>query len=440
MVASRLDRFKPKGWGRNRSSVGTPTDRADDPPEAFQDAYESYMRRAQELEPNQCVGVKNYVEALISEKSTLDKRCSTLMANYEKLEANIRGVVETLPGNQVTNENARGDKKIEDLLEQIPGDFYHVVDQRDKLEKKFDQLSNQHAQLSYGMKCEVSNLKGEVSNLEGQFNDYKRTKEEEKEEMQQRHLKELQELKNDLELRFLNSADDFQPRPDKKFNSDITTLKLKITGIVKMLKVTKAELGTLFDQKSFVESVNTDREAKLVLEHVLWKILFERLFSTPFRVFGEHGDGLFKIWCQIFQNGEMSQPQSELNRRNTTVRASYEKNLDTTQKDMEAVIQRVSPDPTAHQNTLKEIVGLAAKLALACSVQHCRIQPSNLPVGFKANQKMKNEIRDRNTRNSAGTTNGIVRLFISPGLQRIGDGKGGSMDRPRSSSMQQTYS
>jgi hypothetical protein len=112
------------------------------------------------------------------------------------------------------------------------------------------------------------------------------------------------------------------------------------------------------------------------------------------------------------------------------IRASYDANLQRVQKDIKTLIQTVSPDFQADQDISTNIVTAAAKLALACAVQQCRIQPSRFPIGLKVDHTFKDDLNDRNRANASGTISGVVRFFICPGLQRIGDAKGGSLDQP----------
>ncbi|KAF1993961.1 hypothetical protein P154DRAFT_625035 [Amniculicola lignicola CBS 123094] len=456
----------------------------DDSSDAKRDAYESYMRRAQKKDSNQCVDVADYVEALISEKSTLNRRCLEVTTKYNRLQAHIHDVVETLPGRATTDGDSTGQETIGSLVEKIQQDFFDVIEQRDKLGREHEELRIRYGQLSRDMKAKILNLQGALDANKQIHEQSLKAKEKEKTEIIRNHDEDLKELRNanseerakekkkhaeekaedhnryqDLELRLLNGADGFQPKSDTEFDSDIKTVKQEITGVVHALKATRSSLCALVGQRSFVESDGSDRQAKLALECALWKVLCDRLFSTPFRVFGDYGDGLFTTWCEMFLTGgggqatgqrwpapttlserwrhntirslsEASQPGHSTSRGSLTIRSSYEKNLEAIQNEMAAGIQKGSSDGSAHEFSIKRIVDLAAKLALDCFLQQCRIQLLDFAVGHKFNQTTKSEMLDRNAWNSSGITEGVVSLFIAPGLQRIGDGRGGSMDLP----------
>jgi hypothetical protein len=81
------------------------------------------------------------------------------------------------------------------------------------------------------------------------------------------------------------------------------------------------------------------------------------------------------------------------------------------------------------ETTILDIVDLAAKLAVDCARQRCRLRT----VSYQHQQPARiGDITDRNRGNLRTTVSevqneeNIVELFIAPGLQREGDSRGGS--------------
>lgn len=101
---------------------------------------------------------------------------------------------------------------------------------------------------------------------------------------------------------------------------------------------------------------------------------------------------------------------------------SHKKNLDAITSGLRSILQAVSATPSDYESTIKEIVQMAVKLATECFVQKCRIQPLVYTAGTEVHGEVQGRIINLND-SKGGTGDEVVQLFVSPGLERIGDGK-----------------
>lgn len=117
------------------------------------------------------------------------------------------------------------------------------------------------------------------------------------------------------------------------------------------------------------------------------------------------------------------------------VLASYRANLEAVRQNIERTISTVgSKIGSDDDNQIHDIVNAAATLSLECISQKARILPFMVAADEGVGRYHKSEIEDRNGRNlddeDEEELTGTVSLFISPGLKRVGDGRGGSLNEP----------
>jgi hypothetical protein len=117
------------------------------------------------------------------------------------------------------------------------------------------------------------------------------------------------------------------------------------------------------------------------------------------------------------------------------VMISYHENLATVRQNIERIIIKVgSRVGSDEERQIHDIVDAAAALSLECISQKARILPYVIAAEKGVQRYQKSEIADRNGRNLDGDDveelNGTVSLFISPGLRRVGDLRGGSLNQP----------
>jgi hypothetical protein len=189
--------------------------------------------------------------------------------------------------------------------------FHHHQQQilQQRLESDIARQGENHKREVVGLKGErmamEERYKKELFEKEEYQNKLKKQKEEEYQNKLKKQKEEAEQKFKDFHKHVISAADDFQPKPDSHFRQQFETLQMKVQVLAEKAMcerhVDKETLGASFNQISFVQAVK-DKHLNLVLEKAFWTILYENIFLTPFRVFGEHGDSLFITWCK-FSNG-----------------------------------------------------------------------------------------------------------------------------------------
>ena len=114
----------------------------------------------------------------------------------------------------------------------------------------------------------------------------------------------------------------------------------------------------------------------------------------------------------------------------TAVQSSHKANLAKVSDAVREVIDRVSSElSNDEKQKLGEIVSLSAQLAVDMGAQRCRMQLFGVTPGIQAQALRPSYVSDRNGRNGRDNAQGTVAVFVSPGLQRIGDERGGSLEK-----------
>ena len=110
-----------------------------------------------------------------------------------------------------------------------------------------------------------------------------------------------------LQKHFLDASDDFQPRPDDKFDTDMRELKAKIQGLAQKDDRTRAQfVAKLHIGESFLDAPGRKaREKVLIIEKDIWDTISKNMFAAPFRLFGTYGERMLtEVWRDICIDGE----------------------------------------------------------------------------------------------------------------------------------------
>lgn len=119
--------------------------------------------------------------------------------------------------------------------------------------------------------------------------------------------------------------------------------------------------------------------------------------------------------------------EDDTDRGRNEVQQSYYDHLGFVNAELLETLSRVTAIQDAAN--IDKVVKVAANIARKLSVQRCRMEffafaPRKPIVGAPSGA-----VKDRNGKNDGDNAKGIVLLSISPGLCRIGDERGGSLDR-----------
>jgi hypothetical protein len=110
------------------------------------------------------------------------------------------------------------------------------------------------------------------------------------------HAEEMKQLRKDIDAHSaaLLARDDFKPMPDDE-------IKVRFLDLVQDVDAL-ARLGRRVDQKAWTSRVlhrlspNQRLLKKQILQDIIWVILHNYIFCSPFRILGEEGQSLETQW------------------------------------------------------------------------------------------------------------------------------------------------
>lgn len=311
----------PKGGKHQEVSTNQPVSEEINPKSPLEDTehvYEHHITRLREVGPDYSTAIEPYVKALQYELAAENEQNKKLAARLVQFEQCLRETIELLPPIESGDETNKSEQSAETPFEKITRVVYTILEQRDNAGQNYRNLKDQHKSVSDELNGKIHSLRDELTAEKQTYKQLLKKKQDDEQSLRTEHDQTIQLLNGiaestaethqraimDLELRLLNTSDGFQPKPDKDFDSELKSLKVKVKGISRCtLKVTKEEIGVLFDQEQFVNSISAMKTTILVVEGALWQVLQDRLLSTPFAMFGDVGDAIFRAWCHLFRNG-----------------------------------------------------------------------------------------------------------------------------------------
>jgi hypothetical protein len=355
-------------------------------------------------------------------------------------------------------------------------DAYSKLEQRHKDLEDRKRVADENLQ---AQKKRSQQLERTIWQKESEFEEKIR----EKENISTAKLSSKEKEIKDLEKSLIMGGDYYQPEPDSKLTVHFDKLQRKVRSFAEATRPARQ-----VSQQAFAEDLKRKFEQSIAIsdlkhfsEEALWAILIEKVFSTPFRVFGKYGENLAHTWLNFFPEGKFQElfgrpestspsqhprvniqltiysgqavegsaaiwpaPNSFSERwRSLTVgnlaaavrgqrsgrdaqeiQSSYNSN----RNDLIESLRRTHEiDDTLEIGNLPEkITDLACEIAMTCGTERYRIQ---LAIPQKSTLITKEDIRDRymHVRNLKSYENAVhvsVGMVISPGLEKMGVGDG----------------
>jgi len=274
----------------------------------------------------------------------------------------------------------------------------------------------------------------------------------EKKALESEHENRVNELRGDirtLQEAAMDHVDRFIPRPDSELRGQFKQLKSSVRSVAR----SPWDIGsqTLRDSTHIEAFIQTapEQHHKYALESKLWSILAEGIFATPFKVLGDYGNCFFTSWCLVHPDSRRPSdpvfnwpPLSTatekwrattfemlarlLSANNPMIKESRDQNANNVFQTLCMTLSLVSSQN--QQSELWRIVRSAVDLAVDMGEQRCRLQlfSPGINEAVLANSETYENV---NLGSSTGSTKGTVKLVVSPGLKKTGDGEGKSFDK-----------
>jgi uncharacterized protein (DUF3084 family) len=216
-------------------------------------------------------------------------------------------------------EHLKGDLKQIDVLLSFFLEQYHVKPSSsggtklDAVFKAYSTLDRHYASLTEKKKQVDKDLKRQIERSEGldqtiqqkgiEFQDKTRKMKEQS----RMELDAMEREVRELEKKLIMGGDYFQPKPDSELRQQFSDLQAKVRSFAEnsvpadeaSRQVFAEDLGRKFQQLIHIPHL------KYFSEEALWAVLIDKVFSTPFKVFGTHGDNLLHPWLNFFADGKL---------------------------------------------------------------------------------------------------------------------------------------
>jgi hypothetical protein len=121
--------------------------------------------------------------------------------------------------------------------------------------------------------------------------------------LKQAHNQQQERLEKSIQSRnkALITRENFKGQTDAQLKSDFTNLMLKVNNLASLTWTINDSPWT--DELQSQISDTPKRLRKQILQDSIWNIFFEKVFCSPFRVFGHEGEALENQWNKVFGKG-----------------------------------------------------------------------------------------------------------------------------------------
>jgi hypothetical protein len=220
-----------------------------------------------------------------------------LLQQHKVLIMDFNNLKEETKNIQQALEKANEQRGIDASLHQVELDQY-----KSSVDKAWEKLTFNHkeevAQLSAQHKDEIGNLEAQhhprVEALEIKHEAHVRKLETERNEMELRMKQDIESLATALVER-----DNYKPINDHKMVYRFVDIKGDIENLTRALEWSPKQSGWSPALLARLSN-NVSKLQRVIWTDTVWSILFENIFCSPFRMFGEVGAELEAEWVQTF--------------------------------------------------------------------------------------------------------------------------------------------
>jgi hypothetical protein len=305
----------------------------------------------------------------------------------------------------------------------------------------------------------MESFRGDMQNAEHHFT-------EEKVKLETEHANNIIHLRNDVEALkgALVAREHVQALSDLQLSDGFQDLANNIDQIARVRWDKKREAQWPLPESHFLtlekaKNVNTRKLKQQLIQDIIWKILHENIFHTPFRALGREGVLLESEWTKRFGNGWYDQcpflfranPKDPTNQQTSNwpkptpeserwryenikqcaeqleqsmndwdprykLKKNFEDSLKSTAEQVSQVLESVA---SVEGSVTKDLSYKAAKLWLEFGSQRCRIF-------LVMSDSAKNRSQGGRPR---GRYEGVQDLVVKPEMRRVGNSYGQELHR-----------
>jgi hypothetical protein len=455
--------------------------------ETLRDAYERFRSGDTAWSHSHIV---QYVRALESENRELAGRCSELEQSLRSHAEKAYSFMTELDPGVIERMTSNGQPSITEVLVFFPEEFrrqWNVSDREIRKQRDvIDRIKAEKWELQQRLDKEEDSHRRDIGQLKHEMNEQERKWESifigkdiahkgDKDALRDKYEKQLRDERGEREAEkaclqdaLATTADQFEPISDRDLKHQFSVLRDIVGTLARSpLGVDAEKLGQAFAQTSLVQAMPR-KHYKFVLESVLWAILIDGIFLTPFKVFGDHGERfaqlfqtrmfkslhLIRICTSNIRTGHVPTqaapdcPQLDVptekwrsftfellraRLENTNmhsvdedIKKSYEDNVSKVSRALRHAVSQVCPQ--GGQADIRDIVNKACSLALDFGMQRCRLRLIAPRLNETVSRSYSNAYKDVNDVNNLDPAKSAVKLVVWPGLRKTGDAHGGRLE------------
>jgi hypothetical protein len=404
---------------------------------------------AQHLADKESIEIRHQKQIESIQRANETNKAALLRKHDRELKAKEDELAVQKAGYDQRYKKAIDDHKRE--LDQLKSDHKREFDRFISAHKQAVQLlSDKNEQEQSRLNAELANFQAKADAKTQQLIEYYEAREKLAERNKEEEMRSLKENTEKLKVALVDRSH-FKGMTDHQLSTKFQDLADDIDDIAMVKWDSNKKNEWPWPQHVLAKSENDRKLGHDIIKSSIWVILYQRIFCTPFRVLGDEGKSLEQQWaaasgygkCASFlahlltiavrrdKDGlewprphlttekwryqEIEKCLDALERGDADLRQAYESSLSNTVNELSRVVGSVS---SLDSHTLKDIntfTRKAARLWLEMGTQRCRLRvviPDSVRSAVQDTRRLK-----------------TAELVLMPGMLRIGNNEGASLDR-----------
>lgn len=266
--------------------------------------------------------VAAYVQALDSERESAMTQAQVFQKNHDSLWAQVRSLRSSVRSVIAEKDPSSRAENLENMPAYIGRLLDRVQNQAEVIDQKVVQIVELNTESRNQKTIHAQQIKAQENThilkqqeLEEELEEERQAELRRKENAHKKAVATLEDAHKDaiarldatiatLQSGLLTVGSRFQSLTDSDCKSRFGLIRTLVHSLGPSPPVIDAHgYGDLFDRAEFVRNTKGDHFMYL-LDASIWRILFDGIFSSPFRVFGKQGEKFTSSWEQLFGAGE----------------------------------------------------------------------------------------------------------------------------------------
>ena len=282
----------------------------------LREVYKQYY--LQDSEDSRDQDVAAYVQALELERESALKRVKALKIDYDSvleqfqsLRSSVKAMIKKKDPNSSAEDWENVSAYIGRVLDHVHEQHTHIKEKETAIRELNEKSQNQKNFYEGQITAQREAHEKKQKDVEEGHNGELRKKDVDHvdavarlEDAHQAAVARLNDTIATLQSELFIPGTHFQPLTDSECKSRLGLIRTRVHSLARSYRLNDGHAyGDLFNQAEFVRSTE-GKDYMYVVDASIWKVLFNGVFSSPFRVFGQHGEMFTASWEQLFGTGK----------------------------------------------------------------------------------------------------------------------------------------